>query len=202
MGKVPIITWLTRLIDESNTWFSAVKAEQSSRFLDAANLYLNDARTNLENGLPLRVALSCSCAASCVEKLGDITNALLLYGRAASIYEENAEPNDKKITERVWSLDRAYFLFLLAEDSRNSAKVHREMLLLQRETSWFFNVPEMIERSKTDVAELTRSRKSSNILQTPPPLLEKSINELLLMCRTRLETVPGVVASEQTRRMQ
>lgn len=128
---MPTTTWLNRLIDESNTWFLAVKSEDSSRFADAVIYYMKDAVECLKKDQQLQAALSCASAASCLEKTGDALQASRLYVEAASIYEENSVVTGKDLKERLWSLERAYYFSILANDIKHATDIHNRLLSLQ-----------------------------------------------------------------------
>lgn len=128
---MPATTWLNRLIDESNTWFLAVKSEDSSRFVDAVIYYLKDATECSRKQLQLQAALSCASAASCLEKSGDAFQASKLYREASMIYENNSKIVGKTIQERIWSLERAYYFSLLARDVRRATELHNQLLSIQ-----------------------------------------------------------------------
>lgn len=130
---MPATTWLNRLTDESNAWFLAIKSEESSRYIDAVIYYLKDATECITKGLPLRAALSCASAASCLEKSGDALDSSRLYSEAASIYQNNSRVVGKEIKERLWSLERAYYFSLLAHNIKQASEIHSELLLVQSE---------------------------------------------------------------------
>ena len=132
---MPATTWLNRLIDESNTWFLAVKSEDASRFIDAVIYYLKDATECLRKHLELQAALSCASAASCLEKTGDSINSSRLYREAAAIYLDNSKLIGKSTKERLWSLERAYYFSLMAHDTKKAGEVHNELLSVQFENA-------------------------------------------------------------------
>ena len=72
-------TWKDKITDSSNYWLGAIRLEEDGRLSEAAVLYLKDAAEALKQGLRARAALSCSCAASCLEKTGKMNAARNLY---------------------------------------------------------------------------------------------------------------------------
>jgi len=119
-----VVTWLEKLTDESNTWFAALRAEAEGDFVSAIVLYLRDATESLRQGSLVRAGLSCSCAADCLVKTGDPGRAKSLYHEAGSIYRENFERAiNVSVREALWSLERAYECFVLADDSDSAQQV-------------------------------------------------------------------------------
>src|SRR5688572_28743148 len=98
-------TWLQRLTDESNLWFNAVKAEDEGDLSGAASYYVKDAAECTRQRSLVRAALSCSCAANCLAKMGAGPHARMLYSEPAGIYVENSEiAMSESIRESLWSL--------------------------------------------------------------------------------------------------
>lgn len=110
-------TWLQRLTDESNLWFNAVKAEDEGNFESAISYYLKDALECIKQRALVRAALSCSCAANCLVRLGVWSQACALYSEAAAIYIENSEvAMSESIREALWSLQEAFENYALADN--------------------------------------------------------------------------------------
>ena len=119
-----VVTWLERLTEDSNSWFNALRAEGEGDLVSAIVLYLNDAAECIRRGSLARAALSCSCAADCLLKTGDPNRARRFYREAGSIYRENFEGAiNGSVREALWSLERAYECFLLADDSSRAQQV-------------------------------------------------------------------------------
>jgi hypothetical protein len=118
-------TWLQRLTDESNLWFNAVKAEDEGNLEEAVSYYMKDAVECIMQRSLVRAALSCSCAASCLARMGAWSQARTLYSVAGGIYVENSEvAMSESIREALWSLQEAFDNYALAGDA--TADIVRE----------------------------------------------------------------------------
>jgi hypothetical protein len=139
-----VITWIDRIIDESNTWFNATKMEDMANYVDAVKLYLQDAGDSLGRGLLVRAGLSCSCAADCLVRMGALAHAKSLYSKSAVIYWENAHsPLAGSIREWLWSLQKAYENFLLADEKSKAEAVRGEYLVLAKRVDPFIREPKL-----------------------------------------------------------
>ncbi len=163
-------TWLQRLTDESNLWFNAVKAEDEGSFESAVSYYMKDALECIKQRSLVRAALSCSCAANCLARLGAWSPARMLYSEAASIYVENSEiAMSESIREALWSLQEAFENYALAGDSAADTVRERYVMLAAR-TSPF-------SRAEQAAKEL-ESRRVESIKSDPKK--ETSIPEELV----------------------
>lgn len=130
-------TWLQRLTDESNLWFNAVKAEDEGNFESAVSYYIEDALECIKQRSLVRAALSCSCAANCLAKMGAWSPARTLYSEAGGIYVENSEvAMSESIREALWSLQEAFENYSLAGDDA-AATVRSRYVALAARTSPF-----------------------------------------------------------------
>ena len=182
-------TWLQRLTDESNLWFSAVKTEDEGDFVTAASNYLEDASQCLGRNL-VRAALSCSCAANCLVKLGAITQARTLYSLAAKIYVENSGfVMSESIREAMWSMQEAAENFTLAGDYKEADAVRSRYFALASRTNPFArpSIPKTEER--TPVAELLVSNTKQVRL---PQSLANQIGRLMETHRRQTVQSDGV----------
>ena len=126
-------TWLQRLTDESNLWFNAVKAEDEENFENAVSYYMQDALKCINQRSLVRAALSCSCAANCLTKLGAFSPARMLYSEAGGIYMENSKAvMSESIREALWSLQEAFENYTLAGDGAADAVRARYVALASR----------------------------------------------------------------------
>ncbi len=139
-----VITWIDRIIDESNTWFNATKMEDMANYADAIGLYLQDAGDSLARGLLVRAGLSCSCAGDCLVKLEAIAPAKCLYSKSAAIYLENAHsPLAGSIREWLWSLQKAWENFVLADEKTKAEAARDEYLVLAKRVDPFLREPKL-----------------------------------------------------------
>jgi Soluble NSF attachment protein, SNAP len=135
---VQATTWKDKVADPSNLWLGATRSEEDGRFAEATVLYLRDAAACLSNNLGARAALSCSCAASCLEKTGNINAARHLYFEAAKIYEEQAAAAfGTSIREALWLLQEAHDYFIIGGDAQKATQVYDQCASLARKSSPF-----------------------------------------------------------------
>jgi len=124
-------TWIDNIAEESNLWFNAVKAEEGGEFDHAAILYLKDASQCLSKGMQLKAALSSSCAASCIHRMGSQVRAQQLYAESAQIYLEKAQSlAGVSVREFLWCLRESYRAFQHAGKREKAEEVHRYYLSL------------------------------------------------------------------------
>ena len=117
--------WLERLLDEENYWLKANHMEDDGNLLDAVEFYIIDAIKSTNNNYIVKTALSCSCAADCLNKLGNKEDARKLYSLSASLYEKNADYKIKTtIRESVWSLEQAYNNLIMANQIVHAKKIY------------------------------------------------------------------------------
>jgi hypothetical protein len=162
-------TWLQRLTDESNLWFSAVKSEDEGNFEVAASYYIKDAQECIKQRSLVRAALSCSCAANCLSRMGAWSPARMLYSEAADIYVQNSEVvMAESIREALWSLQEAFENYVLAGDSAVDTVRERYVTLAAR-TSPFSRREQAAKELESREAESTK----------PDPKREASIPDSL-----------------------
>ena len=135
---MPATTWKDKVADPSNLWLNATRSEEDGRFAEATVFYLRDAAACLASNLGARAALSCSCAASCLEKMGNINAARHLYYEAAKIYEEQAALAFRtSIREALWLLQEAHDFFIVGGDAQKATQVYDQCASLVRKSSPF-----------------------------------------------------------------
>lgn len=162
-------TWLQRLTDESNLWFNAVKAEDEGNFEIAVSYYMQDALECIKQRSLVRAALSCSCAANCLVRMGSLSSARVLYSEAGTIYVENSTVAlSESIREALWSLQEAFENYALAGDSAADTVRDRYIALVAR-TSPF---------SKADKAAKDLEARRAEPIK-PDPKKETRISERL-----------------------
>jgi hypothetical protein len=137
-NTVQATTWKDKVADPSNLWLRATRSEEDGRFAEATVFYLRDAAACLSGGLGARAALSCSCAASCLEKTGNINAARNLYFEAAKIYEEQATASfGRSIREALWFLQQAHDYFIVGGDAQKATQIYDQCASLARKSSPF-----------------------------------------------------------------
>jgi hypothetical protein len=133
-----VTTWLDRITDESNLWLSATKAEDSKDYATASLLYLEDAVACLDRNSLVRGALSCSCAADSLGKLGASAEAKRLYLEAGGLYASLADHGiSGSIREALWALQRAHACFVLGGHIKEAQTVLESFDLLARRANPF-----------------------------------------------------------------
>ena len=179
-------TWLQRLTDENSMWFNAIKAEDEGHFDDAASYYLNDALGCIKQRSLVRAALSCSCAANCLSRMGALSQARTLYSEAANIYVENSEvAMSYSIREALWSLQEAFENYVLADNMEKANVIREEYLKLAARTSAYFTAGGL--EKDLELREATATETMSKITiaavkkqqETIPDKLAKEIEKLM-----------------------
>ena len=161
--NMQVKTWLQRLTDESNLWFIAVKAEDEGHFVEAASNYIDDATRCLEQNL-VRSALSASCAANCLMKMGAISRARTLYLTAAKIYMDNSDlALSGSIREALWSMQEALENYALAGDYKEAEHVRAKYMTLSARINPF-------ARSILQVPPLERQTTPSDSVTKEPDI--------------------------------
>ncbi len=165
------VTWVNRLTDESNPWFHALRLEDAGEYNDSIISYLKDSGENLQRGELMRAALSCSCAASCLEKLDVQNYARKLYREAAAIYWENGmEAIGKSLREAFWSLREAYKCFLNAQEDAKAKEIHSIVASLANKVNPFVGKIEMIPTT-----EGNGSPRSQNVENSMVRILDSKV---------------------------
>lgn len=182
-----IETWLDRITDESNLWLNAIKMDDAGKFFEAFVYYLKDASECLKHKSLIRAALSCSCAANCLTKLGDFIMARKLYQEAALIYDENASVIlGTSIRESLWSLEESYECFLLAGDEKRSKEIYRKYISLLTKINPFAGEETRNVMESRKMMSLTKSNINKNNLA-----LSSEVNNILeefLQLRSNFQT--------------
>lgn len=150
------VTWKDRITDGANLWLNATRIEENGDFAEAAVFYLKDGADCLKHGMAARAALSCSCAANCLEKVGDMNAARNLYFEAGKIYEETADSVfGDSIREALWLMQEAHDQYLLGGDEQKATETYERCVRLIRKVSPF--------DTGSLANQLLRVRKSSDI---------------------------------------
>jgi hypothetical protein len=131
-------TWKDKITDASNVWLNAMRMEEDGHLSEAAILYLRDASQSITQGQRARAALSCACAASCLEKTGKINAARNLYFEAAKLYEQAADAVfGSSIREALWLLQEAHDYFIVGGDGQKAGQLYDRCASLARKSSPF-----------------------------------------------------------------
>jgi hypothetical protein len=118
--------WIDKIADESNLWLTAVKAEEGGELERAAILYLKDASACAAGGMELKSALSCSSAASCIERMGSRARARQLYAESAQIYlDKSRSVAGTSVREFLWCLRESYRAFQHANMKEKAEDLRR-----------------------------------------------------------------------------
>ena len=188
-------TWKDKVVDPSNHWLSATRAEDDGRLDEAIVYYLRDASGCLSRGLRARAALSCSCAATCLEKTANTNAARHLYVEAARMYEAQADATfGSSIREALWSLQEAHDFYVAGGESQKAVEVYDRCASLVKKLSPF------VTNEKLD--EALRIRRdaqlkplSFSIPASKSPDVTKAVDDFIRMRETN---VPAVAASPKT----
>jgi len=194
-------TWAARIVSRHNLWLGATHKEDDGDISGAVLLYVKDALACIKSRNLPRAALSCSSAANCLEKTGKVKIAKALYAEAASIYEDYSnESLDRAIRESIWSLQRAYENYILAEDEEHTNDVYYRYASLTSKVSPVFGADALVDLLKFHEAA-ARQPTRELIKQSLPILKEtlKIIRELMEFrnSQIRLSELDDAVSIEE-----
>ena len=140
-GSTQMQNWSDKITDRGNLWLAATNLEDDGNFLEATKLYLKDATWCAIKSQLVRAALSSSCAARCLERIGHPQIAQALYSQAGTLYENNAYSIlDKSIREALWSFQRAYEILTLAGSKERAQEMLYKYTSLASKISPFADV--------------------------------------------------------------
>jgi hypothetical protein len=126
------------LTDDKNTWFNAVRLEDSQNYSSAAIAYLEDGSHSLDKNLYVRAAMSSTCAAFCLATVGDIEDSIELFSVAASLYEYSADVGmSRSIRESLWSLLHAFEYYTIVSDHVSAERASKKYADLARRVDRF-----------------------------------------------------------------
>ncbi len=146
-----VTTWLDRITDESNLWLSAAKAEEAKDYESASIQYLEDAGECVKRGWKVRGALSCFCAAECIDAMGARAEAKQLYLEAGRLYSSIADHGATgSIREALWALQRAHACYVLADRLKDAEAIHQAYRLLARRANPFSGGSSWLEMPKVE----------------------------------------------------
>ncbi len=188
-------TWKDKITDTSNSWLAAMRSEQDERFGQAAVLYLRDAADCLSRGLKARAALSCACAAGCLEKMENGNAARNLYLEAAKMYEEQADTVfGTSIREALWLLQEAHDHFIIGGDSQKAAQAYEKCASLAKKSD-----PFVTDESLDKVLRIRRDAQPRPVAYSlPVPQNSETSDAIEEFMRLR-EGQPSKVAAQQVR---
>ena len=114
-------TWAEKVTDENNAWIAARRLEMEDELQEAAHEYARDAEIWLDLGHEARAALSLTCEARCMKKLG--IDGTVGYKRAGELYEKAGWRSMRKNPHEALQLfERARECYGLAGERRGEAK--------------------------------------------------------------------------------
>lgn len=127
--SIKTISWSDKIVDPSNYWLKAVNKEEEHEYEIAADSYLKDAIASFDKGSFNRAALSCSCAATCVSKLGDRKTAQKLFFEAGNLFETKANTvSSESIRDSVWALRQSYENFIMSGDVQKAEEIYQTII--------------------------------------------------------------------------
>jgi hypothetical protein len=129
-------SWLDIITEEGSLWLDANGTEEAGDLSEAAFLFLQDAMDSLRRSKPVGAALSASCAANCLSRIGAVKEARQLYASSGELYTSNARRCLRlSIREALWSLRNAHSCYSLAGDAERSASTEALFLALWKRVS-------------------------------------------------------------------
>lgn len=157
-------TWVDNITDESNLWLEALKNEESENFFESIELYLDDAKNCLKQKSWVGAALSCSCAANCLFKIGNYEISRILYAEAGKIYEKYAsEVISHSFRESMWALLQATDHYILANDDKKFQEAKERFIHLKMKIDPFCDTVQL--RNRFNIRKEHFITKSAHILK-------------------------------------
>ena len=176
-------TWASRIVSRQNLWLEATRKEDDGEFYAAILLYMRDALACVESNRMIRAALSCSCAAHALEKIGHVDMSRIVYSESAEIYTESAmESLDTSIRESIWCLQHAYENYVLANNQEAADDAFYLFTSLATKLSPSFGKDESLELLK--YRALVYKKPSQSIVVQP----HESFDDMLRSIRSFLES--------------
>lgn len=189
-------SWPERLLDEENYWLKANNMEDDGNLVAALEFYIIDAIKCINNNYIIKTALSCSCAADCLNNLGHKDDARKLYSLSAALYEKNAEFKIKtSIRESLWSLEQAYSKLIMAKQIEHAKKVYARYRLLASKISPTFlfedakNVLALKELPQTIEEEQIDKNNNKNIMNENGYSDTQSVNKCIKYINEYLQRI-------------
>lgn len=183
-------TWKDKIADSSNSWLRATTSEEDGRLPEATVLYLKDSTESLERGLKARAALSCGCAASCLERMGNVNSARRLYLEAARIDEEQAiKAMGGSLREAFWLLQESHDYFVMAADAENASRVYDACVSLAKKLNPFATDESLDEVLR--IKPTAQPRQAFFGLPAPQPReVSAAVDEFLRIREEQVGTAP------------
>ena len=182
------------ITDDSNLWLAASRAHDSGEFDSAISLYLTDIKNCLSRNSLSRAALSCSCGADCLLRIGMVEEAKRLYFESAVLSELNSELMiGRSVRESLWSLLQAYDHFLFIADDSRAEMVYHKFVSLSRRTNPIDGESEAINvlRARKHESRLTDaiSQATSMTVKTSSDRMAAIRQEIesIIRARTKLD---------------
>lgn len=172
-------TWLEKLTDESSLWFNAIKAEDDGDLVSAVSYYLKDAQKSAEAKSIIRHALSCSCAARCLSRIGNSERANKLYVHAANLYLLNAQQTmAASVREAMWSMNEALENYVLADDYDSASSIRKSLRALEARVNPFASGAKAEDDLQT-LRDYAKHVKSAGVKIENAPELDAEVDAFL-----------------------
>ena len=174
---------MEKLTDDANPWLTAVRMEERGELAKAILLYLEDAKTCLNDSTVVRAALGATCAADCLIRFGLAGKGRRLYHVSGMLYWDNADARlGASVRESLWSLQEAHQSFLLAGEEENAKHVRQLFTSLARRANPFIGERDTFRLpTKADLAsELANSKDDAQDDAAEPAEIAKAIEEFML----------------------
>lgn len=170
---------MDRITNESNLWLRALKLEDEGNYLEAFEIYLQDSKLSFKKKSFVGAALSCSCAATCLVKTGNIPAARKLYHQAGQIYENNGDHViGDSVREAMWSYQEACDYFTLACENVHVQNVCEKLIALARKVNPFFGEQEIMESLRLRKLEIDANNISKTNMKISADV-DREINNFL-----------------------
>jgi hypothetical protein len=189
--------------DERNSWFNAVRLEDSRDYSAATLAYIDDASRCLGRSYFIRAAMSVSCAASCLATMGDFGDAVEMYSATASLYENNADISiGRSIRESLWSLLHAFEYYTLVSDHVSAERTSKKYADLARRVERFesrtaFETLKIRRENVLDARSKLNSLPKGVPVKIPDlPRVQRSVKAFLQQVQTTAKSDDGIPEEE------
>lgn len=180
---------MDEIVNKDNLWLNASRMEDEGSNFEAFVHFLKDATECLKQNSSIKTALSCSCAASCLVNIGNLTTARQLYLESARIYEENADSIiAESIRESLWSLQESYEHYLLGGNDEKAQKIYDKYIFLAKKINPFSGEDEIVKNLRMKKKHADTIMNISNADLQISSQVEKAIQNFTNLKKSNLNS--------------
>lgn len=180
---------MDEITNKDNLWLNASRMEDEGNNFEAFVHFLKDATECLKQNSSIKTALSCSCAASCLVNIGNLTTARQLYLESARIYEENADSIiAESIRESLWSLQESYEHYLLGGNDEKAQKIYDKYIFLAKKINPFSGEDEIVKNLRMKKKHADTIMNMSNADLQISAQVEKAVQNFTSLKKSNLNS--------------